>query len=340
MRNILREKHAASTLLAAICSLALCTGLAACGTDDSSTVNKAATEAMAKKTGMKELTGVTASGDLGKQPKISFKAPLKIDKESFAILQEGNGKEVKGGERICMQGIELNPQDGKEVANTWTKNTPDCSTVLSKGEDQSNYDKFFKGQRLNTTIAVAGTDNSSSSSSSSSAAKGARTYLVAYTLVSSEKAMTRAEGEKVTDIPADLPKITLDDSGKPSIDPNGYKPNGKLVVQPLIKGSGKKVSENDTINAQYTGWCIDGNGKASQFDSSWDRGQSTSFSLQQVVTGWKKGLAGQTVGSQVLLVIPPDMGYGANGQKDQAGNVTIPPNATLYFVVDILHIDS
>ena len=52
--------------------------------------------------------------------------------------------------------------------------------------------------------------------------------------------------------------------------------------------------------------------------------------LSGVIPGWTQGLAGQTVGSQVLLVIPPDLGYG-----DQASG-SIPANSTLVFVVDIL----
>jgi FKBP-type peptidyl-prolyl cis-trans isomerase len=53
-----------------------------------------------------------------------------------------------------------------------------------------------------------------------------------------------------------------------------------------------------------------------------------------VVKGWTQGLSGQSVGSQVLLIIPPDLGYGSTAQEK------IPANSTLYFVVDILHIDS
>ena len=78
--------------------------------------------------------------------------------------------------------------------------------------------------------------------------------------------------------------------------------------------------------AHYTGWLLDG----TQFDSSWDRGASSSFSLDEVITGWKQGLAGHAVGSQVLLVVPPDLGY---GDKDSG---KIPANSTLVFVVDIL----
>ena len=81
------------------------------------------------------------------------------------------------------------------------------------------------------------------------------------------------------------------------------------------------------MTAHYTGMLLDG----TVFDSSWDRGSPSTFSLQGVIPGWTQGLAGQTVGSQVLLVIPAELGYG-----EQGSGGTIPPNSPLVFVVDIL----
>ena len=107
---------------------------------------------------------------------------------------------------------------------------------------------------------------------------------------------------------------------------NGYKGSDTLVSQDLIKGKGAEVKDTQTVVAHYTGWLLDG----TQFDSSWDRGTPSSFSLDEVIAGWKQGLAGHTVGSHVLLVVPPDLGY---GNKDSG---KIPANSTLVFVVDIL----
>ena len=70
------------------------------------------------------------------------------------------------------------------------------------------------------------------------------------------------------------------------------------------------------------------------FDSSWSRGQPlvSPIGMQQLIAGWDVGLIGQPVGSQVLLVVPADQGYG------DTGSGAIPPGATLIFVVDILEI--
>lgn len=79
---------------------------------------------------------------------------------------------------------------------------------------------------------------------------------------------------------------------------------------------------------QYTGWLWDG----TQFDSSWDGGTSLSFAFVEggLIDGWIQGLAGQPIGSQVLLIVPPEYGYG------DVDNGPIPAGSTLVFVVDIL----
>lgn len=83
------------------------------------------------------------------------------------------------------------------------------------------------------------------------------------------------------------------------------------------------------VRLAYTGVLWD---DKTEFDSSWGK-TPVSFSLDQVVEGFGEGLRGQTVGSQVLIVIPPELGYG-----DQA-NAAVPAGSTLVFVVDILGLD-
>ena len=76
-------------------------------------------------------------------------------------------------------------------------------------------------------------------------------------------------------------------------------------------------------------WADGDNHKAGEvFDSSYETGQPATFGLGQVITGWTKGLAGQKVGSTVLLTIPASMAYGDDGS-------TGGPTGTLVFVVDI-----
>ena len=97
----------------------------------------------------------------------------------------------------------------------------------------------------------------------------------------------------------------------------------------LKVGTGATAQAGQTVSVHYTGWLE--NGK--KFDSSVDRGQPFSFPLGagRVIKGWDEGVQGMQVGGTRLLVIPPELGYGARG----AGGV-IPPNATLMFEVELL----
>jgi peptidylprolyl isomerase len=100
--------------------------------------------------------------------------------------------------------------------------------------------------------------------------------------------------------------------------------------QNLIEGSGTKVTEGMFLQVHYTGvlW-KDG----SVFDSSWPRAQYYTFQTgtNSVIPAWDKGLVGHTVGSRVLLVVPPADGYGPDGNPPK-----IAGTDTLVFVVDIL----
>ena len=143
--------------------------------------------------------------------------------------------------------------------------------------------------------------------------------------------LTRATGAAVAPV-AGLPTVVLDGTGAPTITiPAGETAPSTLVVQPLIVGTGPVVQTGQTVTTNYTG-VIWATGKV--FDSSWTRGSTIDFPIGtgNVIPGWDKGLVGQTVGSQVLLVVPPAEGYGASGSSS-AG---ISGTDTLVFVVDIL----
>jgi peptidylprolyl isomerase len=113
--------------------------------------------------------------------------------------------------------------------------------------------------------------------------------------------------------------------------PSGVTPPSTLQVRTLIKGTGPVVQSGQDIAVQYTG-VIWRTGEV--FDSSWSSKTplTTVIGSGQVIKGWDTGLVGQTVGSRVMLVIPPADAYGSAGSSQVGINGT----DTLVFAVDIL----
>ncbi|CAM5692627.1 peptidylprolyl isomerase OS=Streptomyces albaduncus OX=68172 GN=FHS32_005763 PE=4 SV=1 [Streptomyces griseoloalbus] len=160
--------------------------------------------------------------------------------------------------------------------------------------------------------------------------KGTDTLVFVVDVEDTFNAKSSAKGTDVAQDDIDLPKVGTNTDGKaPSIEvPDAAAPK-KLVANYVIEGDGAKVGAEDSVLVQYKGVLWDG-GK--EFDSTYGRGQLTSFSLQQVVKGWAQGLTGKKVGSRVLIVIPPELGYGDNPPQGSG----IQKDSTLVFSVDIL----
>lgn len=124
-----------------------------------------------------------------------------------------------------------------------------------------------------------------------------------------------------------LPTIAFDADGIPTMTPVEADPPTVISVKTLQAGTGAAIGSDDFITVHYAGFLwSDG----SVFDSSFDTAEPVSFLLSEVVDGWVYGLAGTKVGDRLLLVVPPDYGYG--DLEDE----TIPAGSTLVFVVDIL----
>ena len=127
---------------------------------------------------------------------------------------------------------------------------------------------------------------------------------------------------------------SADTSTKPTVEVPDGPPPTTLQIDDIVEGDGAEAKPGDMLSMQYVGVNY-ADGK--QFDASWDNGQPFSFQLGsgQVIKGWDQGIAGMKVGGRRELIVPPDLGYGAQGSPPAIG-----PNETLVFVVDLLDVQS
>jgi len=176
---------------------------------------------------------------------------------------------------------------------------------------------------LGAAVLIAGCG---SSGSSSTITVGNENTTDNALITSSEKASTT--GTSTT--------ATTPTSGALSTEPTVTPPAGAapttLVSKDLIVGTGQEAKAGDTVTVNYVGILFKG-GKV--FDASWTRHEPSTFSLNQVIPGWTKGIPGMKVGGRRELIIPGPLAYGAAGHPP-----TIPPNATLVFVIDLLGVSA
>jgi peptidylprolyl isomerase len=142
-----------------------------------------------------------------------------------------------------------------------------------------------------------------------------------------------ATGAQVSNGGGNLPTVSAKTGTAPTLSFTSVTPPSSLVAKTLVKGKGPAVAKGEYVIAQYTGYIWR---TKKVFGSSWSSGSPFGFTIgaspEQVIPGWDKGLTGQTVGSRVMLSVPPAQGYGSAGAS-QAG---ITGKDTLVFVVDIL----
>ncbi|MGZ3865439.1 MAG: peptidylprolyl isomerase [Bacteroidia bacterium] len=154
--------------------------------------------------------------------------------------------------------------------------------------------------------------------------KKAEAFDGALTFETAKVALTKKAEEKAKAEQAEMDKVLNEKYGNAKTTPSGLR----YITE--LEGNGPSPLATSNVTVHYTGYLL--NGK--KFDSSVDRGQPATFPLNQVIAGWTEGLQLMKKGGKTKFIIPPQLGYGANG----AGGV-IPPNAWLVFDVELINID-
>ncbi|MFR9722993.1 FKBP-type peptidyl-prolyl cis-trans isomerase [Streptomyces sp. MS19] len=330
----------ASRLVALLAVPSLLFSLAACGSDDGGD------DASETPSG----PVATVSGKPGEEPELTIDTDASAgDEISGEVLTPGDGAEIGEGDYLRLDAVAKTVSDGRELVNTWADpNEGAAGATAPELPDgvrrqmiaQAGVDSVFLAAVTEPMIgATVGSRVQVQGPAADLLGQSAQTLQLpedegvvwVFDIVGGISAdpAASAEGEQAP-VDEGLPEVTAGEDGAPAVTvPEGQDPPAELRQQVLIEGDGPEVEPGQALVVQYTGvtWA-DGR----QFDSSWDRDAPSAFQIGTgaVVRGWDEGLVGKHVGDRVLLVIPPDLGYG-----DQ-GNQTIPGGSTLVFVVDIV----
>ena len=269
----------------------------------------------------------------GKAPKVTFDKPLAIKAESMRIVTDGDGAQVAGGQAVAIREIALDTTSGETVGENFTKDAGGTLELNDSFKTQFPlvYETFTNA-KVGAYISYGTPGKAAVAGSTEAPAQDAQpSNLSVFQVVSAKEAppapkLMSADETAELEKAGKLPVAKLDAKGVPSITIPKNDAPAHLAVQVLTEGTGDEVTANDTISALYTGWTWS---DSKQFDSAYERGEAATFGLQGVIPGWTMGLAGQKVGSTVLLTIPSALAYG-----DQAA-AQGKPEGPLVFVVKI-----
>ena len=270
---------------------------------------------------------VSVTGSYGKEPKVKVDSPWAIDKIRTKVLEPGKGPVIGEGQSVEVNYYGVNGRTGKKFDESFTRGQP---VAFSLAQVVPGFSKGLVGQRQGSRVLIAmpGKDGYDAAGGSPQAGiQVGDTLIFVVDLVDVQ--LAGPEGTAVQS-KAGLPTVA-DKGGRPEITIPESAPPTTLEVQPLIKGKGKKVGANDVLTFNYV-WVRWSDGKV--LEESYG-GQPASAELSGLLPGMVKGLEGQTVGSRVLLVIPP-----ADGYPDGNATPSLKPGETLVILVDLLFAQS
>nr|WP_202035810.1 FKBP-type peptidyl-prolyl cis-trans isomerase [Streptomyces mexicanus] len=277
------------------------------------------------------LPAVTAGTGFGQKPTVAKGSGEPSKDLAVKTLIAGSGRTLAENDYVQAHYLGQIWDTGKVFDNSYDRKTP-LLIQLAQGTIIDGWRYALAGKKVGSRVqfSVPPTWGYGTQGNAQAGIKGTDTLVFVVDVQNAFNATSSAKGKAVAPSDAALPKVGTNTDGKaPSIQvPKKAAPN-KLVADYVIEGDGPAVKADSTVLVQYKGVVWD-TGK--EFDSTYARHAPTSFSLQQVVKGWSQGMTGKKVGSRVLIVIPPSLGYGDNPPP----NSGLTKDSTMVFSVDIL----
>jgi FKBP-type peptidyl-prolyl cis-trans isomerase len=310
--------------------LLACLVIAGCGSSKPSASSSSSSSAAANNSSAN--ASVTVAGAFGTTPVVKIPKLAANNKLTVKTVIPGTGSTVTKSTAMAANFVLYfwNGTSSTLKANTFTQNPTVIGGTMLPGLETA-----LIGQKVGARVlaVIPPADGYGTSGNSQLGITGSTTLVFVIDVIKSYADTASAIGAQESNGGGSLPTVTAHTGSAPTITIPANNPPSALVTKTLIKGSGPKVVKGQYVIAQYTGYIWR---TKKVFDSSWTSGSPFGFvigaSPEQVISGWDSGLAGQTVGSRVMLVIPPKDAYGSTGAS-QAG---ITGKDTLVFVVDII----
>ena len=310
--------------------LLACVVLAGCGSSSKSAASGSSSSPAAAPAGAN--TSVTAAGAFDKTPTVTIPKAKPGNGLTVRTLIQGNGTTLTKTEALAANFVLYFWQGSSSSlkANTFTSSPTVIGGTMLPGLESALIGKKV-GSRILAVIPPS--QGYGTAGNSQLGITGSTTLVFVIDVLKAYGDTQGATGAQVSSGGGNLPSVAAKSGTAPTVTFPSASPPGALVTTTLVKGGGPKVAKGDYVVAQYAGYIWR---TKKVFGSSWSSGSPFGFVIgatpEQVIPGWDKGLVGQTVGSRVMLSIPPAQGYGSSGAS-QAG---IKGNDTLLFVVDII----
>lgn len=314
---------------------ALMLSAAGCGSSKTATPSSASpTTPSASAPPVKIVAGpvppVTAGTAFGQKPTVAKGTGTPSPDLAVETAIQGSGPVIAKGDYLQANYLGQIWDTGKVFDNSYDRGTP-LLVQIGTGQVIPGWDAGLIGKNGGSRVemAVPPAQGYGPSGNPQAGITGTDTLVFVIDVIDVFGPTSSAHGTEVPQTDVSLPKVGVNTDGKAAaITVPKVKPPTDLVSRYIIEGSGPVVKSSGTLLLQYEGVLWD-SGK--EFDSSYQHSQLALFPLARLIKGWQEGLVGKKVGSRVLLVVPPSLGYGAQGQPP-----TIPGDATLVFALDII----
>ena len=304
--------------------------LAACGSEDDDRASDSSSAAASAEA----VEGVTFEGEVGESLTVDFSAEVEQPAETeISTVVEGDGEEIEDGDTVTTYLFVANGTSQEQLYSDYDNgspqslpNTEDAPQIYRDIMDGATYgsrvvaltsaDALFDGQVEGNALGLTADD----------------AVVLVVDLVEEQVVAPEPTSDEAEEADPEAQPTVVEEGGQPvGLDFEGVEePELDAPVQVLVleEGDGAPVSASDTLTVDYLGSVYDAD---APFDESYSRGEPLVSPLSGLIPGWAIGLDGVPVGSRVLLQIPPAFGYGTQGSPP-----SIPGNATLWFLIDVI----